>query len=168
MSVSPGNKGSALARRTAARLAAVQAVYQMLLGGQDPRAVVGEYKLHRLGKPVDGQAMVQADTPLFADIVEGVSARRIDIEALIDAAMASRPAVKTRESGNFLEPLLRSIVMCGTYEILAHPETDGPVIIADYLEVTHAFYEGGESKLVNAVLDSINKTLRTAGQDERA
>ncbi len=148
--------GSTAMRRTSARLAAVQAVYQMRAGGQDARQVVGEYRLFRLGKPVDGAALAAPDDTLFASIVSGLESRKDDVMSLVSGALEGRH----KGDAAALEPLLLGIMMCGAYELLAHHDVDVPIIIADYLDITHSFYDGGESKIVNAVLDRIAKNVR--------
>lgn len=157
------NKGSRIARLSAARLAAVQALYQMKSTGQGAASIIGEFKAYRLGKPVDEEAMILPDGVLFEQIVSGVSAREEDLRGIIDTSLAGQKGPDSPAAGIFVEPLLDSILLCGAYELLAHHDTDAPVIISDYLEVTHAFYEGGESRLVNGVLDNINKAVRSLG-----
>jgi N utilization substance protein B len=147
-------QGSKKARASAARLAAVQAVYQILANEQSSASVISEYKLHRLGKPVDGEEMVTPDGVLFQTVVDGVYQRMNMLDEMIESAM--KPAKKSKPS----EPLLMAILLCGAFELLGNLDADAPVIVSDYLNVTHAFYEQGESKLVNAVLDSIRKTVR--------
>ncbi len=143
-------KSSKKARMSAARLAAVQAVYQMMANKQGPDSVIEEYRERRLGKPVDGQAMVMPEQELFADIVLGVDVRRAELEAILVKPGQQVPA----------EPLLRSILLCGTWELLAQVDTDGPLIIAEYLNVTHAFFDQGEARLINGVLDRVKGEVR--------
>jgi N utilization substance protein B len=69
--------------------------------------------------------------------------------------------ITPRLNSRSLEPLLTAILVCGTYELLAHPEIDAPIIISDYLHVTHGFFEGSESKLVNGILDALAKEVRS-------
>ena len=147
-------QGSKIARATAARLAAVQAVYQMLANNQSAQSVISEYRLHRLGQAVDGVEMVTPDGVLFLKVVEGVYDRLNTREEMLGAAF--QKSNKTRPS----EPLLMAVLLCGAYELLMNTEVDAPVILSDYLNVTHAFYETGESKLVNALLDAIKKAVR--------
>ena len=154
------NTGSKIARLSAARLAAVQAVYQMRAGEQSARDIVSEYRTHHLGQPVEGQAMVAPDTELFAHIVGGVESRMEDLRGIIDASLVVQDSSKPTHCLDSTERLLGSILLCGSYELLAHHDIDAPLIIADYLDVTHAFYEGNEAKLVNAVLDRIRKAVR--------
>lgn len=153
-------QGSKAARRTAARLAAVQAVYQMRATGQGAEAAVAEYIAHRLGKPLDGQGMVTPDKVLFSSIVQGVGGRMDDLLGVIDFNLTGHNGANPRNSADSVEPLLLGILLCGVYELMAHPQIDAPLVIADYLHVTHAFYEGGESRLVNGILDAAARALR--------
>ncbi len=147
-------KGSPKARATAARLAAVQAVYQIITNDQPASSVISEYRLHRFNQPVDEVEMVTPDGTLFQDIVSGTYDRWNELESILSAAL--------EKSGKSLpsEPLLRGIMLCGAWELLSNHDADGPLIVAEYLDVTHAFYDQGESRLVNAVLDSVLKSVR--------
>ncbi len=160
MSQSNKNKGSKIARQTAARLAAVQAVYQMKANDQSAKSVISEFKAHRMGVPLEEQEMVLPDGILFEGIVDGVSDRQSDIKEVIDTLLSEQNKSKSSASLDSMEPLLGSVLLCGAFELLAHHDIDAPIIISDYLEVTHAFYEGGESKLVNGILDNVSKTVR--------
>ena len=145
------SKSSKKARLTAARLCAVQAVYQALQLKVSPATLLEEYIQHRAGMNVDGEEMVRPDGVLFTDILQGVTERWADLQQLITPRLKSAT----------VEPLLTAILVCAAYELLAHPETDAPIIISDYLHVTHSFFEGSESKLVNGVLDALAKELRS-------
>lgn len=146
------NHGSKKAQSSAARLAAVQAVYQMDGNAQTAPSVVREFVDFRLGQPVEGEAMVTPDRESFTRIVSGVAERREDLDHMITATMGrERPP----------EPLIRAILLCGAWELLARGEIDAPVIVSDYLHVTDAFYDVGEKKLINAVLDKIATNLRS-------
>ena len=146
-------EGSAKARRTAARLAAVQVLYQMRLNNQDARSAVREFIDHRIGFDLDGELFVPADQEMLEEIVMGVAERWADIEAMVGKALA---AGKKGE----VETLLESILRAGTYELMAHAKVDSAIIINDYLNVTTGFYAGAESKIVNAILDKIAKAVR--------
>lgn len=148
------NKGSPKAKRTAARLAAVQVLYQMRLNNQEAKSAVKEYINHRSGFNIDGDVLVPADEELLHDIVMGVAERWSDVDDIVSAALA---AGKKGE----VETLLESILRAGAYELLAHGSTDTGIIINDYMNVTNGFYDGSEVKLVNAVLDKIAKTVRS-------
>jgi N utilization substance protein B len=145
--------GSAKAQKTAARLAAVQVLYQMRLNNQDAKSAVREFVDHRIGFNLDGDVFVPADPELLKDIVMGVTSRWTDIEAMVSKALA---AGKKGE----VETLLESILRAGTYELIAHGKIDTGVIINDYLNVTTGFYDGKEPKIVNAILDKIAKSVR--------
>ncbi|HTK83842.1 MAG TPA: transcription antitermination factor NusB [Patescibacteria group bacterium] len=142
-------KPSKTARLSAARLAAAQAVYQMMANQQKAAAVVQDFRTHRFGKPVDGQVMVMPDEDLFESIVVGVEDRSKEIEAIIVKPGQAVPA----------EPLLRAIMLCAVWELTA-TQTDTPLVIAEYLNVTHAFFDKGESRLINGVLDRVAKEAR--------
>ncbi len=144
--------GSKIARNSAARLLAVQAVYQMQKNKQSAKEVVKEYLDHRLGIDDDGDQMVSPNAEHFSKVVQGVEEH---IEQLGD--MVSKNRNKEALSN---EPLLNALFLCGAYELMMCQDIDYPVIISDYVHVTQAFYENSESKLVNAVLDSIRKTVR--------
>lgn len=144
-------KSSKKARSTAARLLAVQAVYQALQLKVPPASLMDEYLQHRAGMTVDDVEMVQPDGVLFTGIIKGATERWGDLQQMITPRLNARA----------LEPLLTAILVCGTYELLAYPETDAPIIISDYLHVTHGFFEGSEAKLVNGVLDALARELRS-------
>ena len=144
--------GSAKARNSAARLLAVQAVYQMHKNEQSAGAVIKEYLEHRTGVDIDGDEMISPDQDHFTAVVRGVEE---NIDQLGDMVAKNRG----KESGD-TEPLLKAIFLCGSFELMVLQAIDSPIIISDYLHVAHAFYDKGEGKLVNALLDSIRKTVR--------
>lgn len=144
------------AQAMAARLLAVQAIYQNQQNQKPVSALVKEYMDHRAGMDVDGQTMVTPDGVLLKNIIEGVHARHKELAAIIDAHVKKSEEGKSRQT----EPLLLAILLAGTYELLAHQDTDFPVIINDYLNVTHAFYDKMEAGLVNGILDPIARQLR--------
>lgn len=146
--------GSKKAHASAARLAAVQAVYQGQMNKKPLSSVIEEFIDYRAGETVDGEKMLTPDETLFTNIVKGVDDREDTLNDTISGALTGR------ESGRQIEPLLKSIMLCGAYELMAHSDIDAPIIISDYLHVTHAFYDQGEHSLVNAVLDNIKQNLR--------
>lgn len=149
------NEGSKKARRSAARLAAVQIVYQSAHQGQDIKTTLLEYNVHRLGYKMDDDLFVPADQELLASIVNGYMERKDDIDAMVASSLTN----KTPEQ---IDALLLHILQVGAYEIMAHHDIDAGIIIADYMNVADAFFDKSEKKLVNAVLDKLNKTLRVA------
>ncbi len=146
--------GSAKARRSAARLAAVQALYQIDLAGAAPEAVLSEFVKHRLGHEIDGVSYVAADPALFAAIVRGTGERRADLDAMLSAALDAKMPLER------LELLLRAILRAGAFELLARAETHPRIILAEYIEVTKAFYAGREAGVINGVLDHLAHKLR--------
>ena len=148
--------GSVKARNSAARLLAVQAVYQMHKNDQTAEDVIREFLEHRTGVDVDGDEMVTPDSDHFSTVVRGVEEH---IAQLGDMVAQNRG--KSAEEGvSKQEPLLQAIFLCGAFEVMVLQAIDSPVIISDYLHVTQAFYDDGEAKLVNGLLNSIHKTVR--------
>lgn len=131
-----------------ARLVAVQAVYQMRLNEQSAASVKEEYAKLRLSQTFE-DTVIEADRPLFLKIMSVVVERFDDLQLLVQESSQKEH-----------EALIYSILICGAAELLAHLDIDAPVIINEYLDVTHAFYDTGESKLVNGVLDAIAGKVR--------
>lgn len=147
-------KGSAIARKSAARLAAVQVLYQMRANHQDAKEALHEFIADRIGKAIDDEMLVPADTDMLRDIVLGVEKRWTDIDGIIAKALEEGGRDK-------VEPLLECILRAGVFELLEHGSIDTGIIINDYLNVTTSFYDGAERKLVNAILDRVGKTVRS-------
>ena len=145
--------GSAKAKRTAARLSAVQVLYQMRLNNQDAKSALKDFADHRIGFILDGDAFVPPDREMLDEIVNGVVERWTDIDEIVTKALAEG------KKGE-VEALLQSILRAGVYELLAHGKTDTGIIINDYLNVTNGFYDGSEPKIVNAILDKVAKAVR--------
>lgn len=145
--------GSAKAQKTAARLAAVQVLYQMRLNNQAAAPAVREFIDKRIGFDLDGDLFVPADPELLEAIVMGVTERWATIEGIVAKALAAG------KKGD-VEILLESILRAGTYELMAHGDVDAGIIINDYLNVTTGFYDGKEPKIVNAILDKVAKSVR--------
>lgn len=143
-------KPSKKARLIAARMTAVQGLYQMALSGMDERETYQDYIERRMGKETEGDHYVPADLELLSKILNGVSANRQTLYDMIVGAMGTKTP----------EPLLQSILFCGLYELMAHHEVDTPVIINDYVNITHGFFDQKEADLINAVLDRQAKNLR--------
>lgn len=147
-------KPSAKARRTAARLAAVQALYQLELADGNVEHVLGEFAANRLGAEIDGDRLIEPDRALLADIVRGVTRRRTEIDALVTGALDPQWSLDR------LELLLRAILEAGAWELLANSAVAPRIVIAEYIELTHAFFAGKEPGMVNAVLDRLARVLR--------
>ena len=141
------------AKALSARLRAVQGLYQADYNKQSTRAVLDEFLRHRKDMEIDGEPLVVPDGALLKKILYGVDERRQELEEVVNANL------KKDAEDRVVEPLLRAILMCGAYELLVQ-EQDSPIIINDYLNVAHSFYERGEVALVNGVLDSISKIFQ--------
>lgn len=141
--------------RSAARLGAVQALYQLEMS-DDPRpdVVIEEYAEHRLGKEIDDEQYTDADADLFADIVKGASERQEEIDEKVIPCLNEKWPFKR------LERLIRAILRAGAYEILARPDVPTAVIINEYVDVAHAFYERKEANFVNGILDKLAREHR--------
>jgi N utilization substance protein B len=146
--------GSAKARRKAARLAAVQALYQIDLTGTNAESVLGEFIKHRLGHEVDGDTYVAADPQLFSDILRGSSARRAELDGMLASCLDATWPVER------LELIMRAILRAGAFELLVHVDTHPRIIISEYVDVSHAFFAGREPAMVNGVLDKLARAIR--------
>jgi len=143
------------ARNTAARLVAVQCVYDMVITGHTASEALEAYRDHRHEVTFEEIDFVPAEMPLLGDIVRGVADRRPELVDMIQGALDSRKGMTQPEA------LLRSVLLCGAYEMLAHNNLDAALIITEYLAVTEGFFDESERKLVHAVLDRLNKALRS-------
>jgi N utilization substance protein B len=141
--------------RSAARLAAVQALYQMELSGTGWQEVRREFEDHRLGAEIEGAQYHEADIGLFRDILEGVVERQAAIDQLTDRALVEKWPLGR------IDPTLRAVLRAAGYELLARSDIPPKVIIGEYLDVTKAFFSvGKEAKFVNAVLDHMAHEVR--------
>ena len=148
--------------RRAARLAAVQALYQIDQTGYEEdatRRVIGEFR----GRPIEeiGGENGPADEALFADLVAGVVARRGEIDEAIAASMSAG------SNPDRIQILLRAILRAGAYELLARDDVPVPVVINEYMEVSHAFFDARESAYVNGVLDNLARRTRAGAESPR-
>lgn len=149
-----GDGSSHRSGRSAARLAAVQALYQMDVAQTDLDDVIEEFVEHRLGQEVEGVLYHEAEQPHFDDVVRGVVREQRDIDTRINEALA-KGWVLAR-----LDSTLRAVLRAGTYEIQRCKDVPSKVIINEYVDVAHAFFEGDEPGVVNAVLDRLAHALR--------
>jgi len=141
-------------KRSAARLGAVQALYQIEAADEIPRIVIEEFVNHRLGAEIEGVEYADADPDFFADIVRGVHSQMAEIDDAINAALSGTWTVERQDR------TVRQVLRAGTYEILARIDVPTAVIITEYVDVTHAFFDGPEPGFVNGVLDKIGKNHR--------
>lgn len=140
--------------RAAARLAAVQALYQHEMEGTAVPALLHEFHNHRIGATIEDVEYAEADTDFFDDIVKGVTDRAGEIDLLIEGKLAAGWSLAR------LDKPMKAILRAGTYELLARRDVPVGAVISEYVDVAHAFYERRESGFVNGVLDGIAKTVR--------
>ncbi len=140
--------------RSAARLAAVQALYQQAMEDTPMAQLLHEFHKHRLGATLEGATYAEAEVDFFNDVVQGVDARRDEIDALVADSLASGWTMAR------LDKPLTQILRAGTYELLARADIPTGSIIGEYLDVADAFYDRKEKGFVNAVLDQVAKVAR--------
>ncbi len=150
-------RAEARSRRSAARLAAVQALYQHGQARTPVAQLLNEFHLHRLGAELEGEQMKDADQPFFDDIVTGTLERLPELDALIAARLATGWTMER------LDRLMLHLLRAGAYELVARPDIPAAVVITEYVDVARAFYPAAESGFVNAMLDGMARTTRTAG-----
>jgi N utilization substance protein B len=141
--------------RSVARLAAVQALYQMEVSGAGAEAVIREFTDHRFDRDIEGETLAQADEDFFGDVVRGVVAD----QTAIDQAIARRLAEGWRLQR--IDATLRAILRAGAWELNKRPDVPHEVAIDEYVEIAKSFFEGPEPGFVNGALDGI---ARDAGR----
>ena len=144
-------------RRSGARLAAVQAVYQLEITERGAKAVIREFMEDRLGLDDDGRPVEDADPDLFKQIVQGV----VDKQSLIDEAIKARLSEKWRLDR--IDSTSRAILRCATQELATRADLSNAVIIEEYVGIAHAFFDGEEPKFVNGLLDKVARDVRPDG-----
>jgi transcription antitermination protein NusB len=146
-------------KRGAARLAAVQALYQMDLAATPLHKILAEFESHWIGREVEGEQYLPAEAAFFREVVGGVVAEQRKLDPLIDDALAQGWPLKR------IETVLRAILRAGAYELGKRMDIPARVIVSEYVDVAHAFVEKDETGLINAVLDQIARQLRAAEFD---
>jgi len=142
-------------RRSVARLGAVQALYQLALNpGLGVETVIGEFRLHRLGREIDGETYGEADEELFVDIVRGVARHRQPLDETIAAALTEERPLRR------LQTILRLILEAGAYELAHRSDVPPRVALSEYVAIAHAFFDGKEPGLANGVLNRLARALR--------
>lgn len=140
--------------RSAARLAAVQALYQMDMEKTPLARLLDEFHQHRLGREIEDEQYADAEVGFFDDVVKGVDARRDEIDGLVSGKLAEGWSLKR------LDRTMIQILRCGAYELLARSDVPKAAVITEYVDVAHAFFEEREAKFVNGLLDAIGKDVR--------
>ena len=141
-------------RRGAARLAAVQALYQMDIAGAGINDIFAEIESHWLGNEVEGDEYLPAEAAFFRDIVSGVVRDQGRIDPMLDEALSRGWPLKR------IEAILRATLRAGAYELGHRKDVPARVVIKEYVDVAHAFFEADEAGMVNAVLDQIARQTR--------
>ncbi len=140
--------------RSAARLAAVQALYQQQMEGTALARLLDEFHQHRLGREIEDDQYADADVDFFDDVVSGVAARREEIDGKLAARLASGWTIAR------MDKTMLQILRAGTYELLARPDVAVGTVIGEYLDVAKAFFDDREAKFVNGILDALAKEVR--------
>jgi N utilization substance protein B len=141
-------------RRGAARLAAVQALYQMDLAATPLNAILAEFESHWLGREVEGEEYLPAEAAFFRDVVGGVVAEQRRLDPMIDAVLAKGWPLKR------IETVLRAVLRAGAYDFDRKRDVPARVVVSEYVDVAHAFVERDETGMINAVLDQLARQLR--------
>jgi N utilization substance protein B len=141
-------------KRSAARLGAVQALYQIEMTGAAPGPIVVEYVKHRLGQEIDGDEFLPADANLFEELVQGAVGRQAELDQTIT------PALSADWPLDRLEMILRAILRVATFELVHRIDVPVKVVITEYVDIAHAFFAGKEPGLINGVLDRLGRQLR--------
>ena len=141
-------------KRGAARLAAVQALYQMDLAGTGLNEILGEFESHWMGREVEGAQYLPAEAAFFRDIVSGVVREQRELDPLIDEALSKGWPLKR------IETVLRAALRAGAFELIHRTDVPARVVVAEYVDVANAFVDRDETGMVNAVLDQLARKLR--------
>ena len=141
-------------RRGAARLAAVQALYQMDIAATPLNDILAEFESHWLGNEVEGDKYLPAEAAFFRDVVSGVVRDQAKLDPLIDDALSKGWPLKR------IDAILRAVLRAGSYELEHRKDVPGRVVVSEYVDVAHAFVEKDETGMVNAVLDQIARQFR--------
>ena len=139
--------------RTVARLAAVQALYQMELAGEGVDTVIAEFANHRFDADIEGEPLAEADEDYFARIVRGVVGGQRDIDTAVKARLASNWRLER------LDSTLRALLRAGAWE-LREQDVPREIVIDEYVELAKAFFDDAEAKFVNAALDGVARDVR--------
>jgi transcription antitermination protein NusB len=140
--------------RSVARLAAVQALYQMEVAGAGVEAVVREFSDHRFGGDIEGQRLADADEAFFAEIVRGV----VDEQAAVDATIRKRLATNWKLER--LDSTVRAMLRAGAWELMRRPDVPTEIVIDEYVELAKAFVDAKEQAFVNGALDAVAREAR--------
>ena len=140
--------------RSVARLAAVQALYQMEVSSAGAEAVIREFSEHRFDRDVEDMTLATADEEFFGDLVRGV----VKSQAIVDTQIAKHLAQNWRLDR--IDATVRAILRAGVFELANRPDVPTEVVIDEYVDVTKSFFEGAEPGFVNGALDAVARDVR--------
>ena len=146
--------GARIQPRSVARLAAVQALYQMEVSGAGVDSVIREFGEHRFDRDVEGEQLAAADEAFFADLARGVVANQNKIDQGIVKRLASGWRLER------LDATARAVLRAGAFELMYRPDVPTEVVINEYVEIAKSFFEGPESGFINGALDAIARDAR--------
>jgi transcription antitermination protein NusB len=141
-------------RRGAARLAAVQALYQMDIAGAGLNDIFAEFESHWLGSEVEGETYLPAEAAFFRDVVSGVVRDQTKLDPLVDDALAKSWPLKR------IDAIIRAVMRAGAYELEHRKDVPARVVVTEYVDVANAFVDREETGMVNAVLDQLARRFR--------
>lgn len=147
--------------RSAARLGAVQALYQMEITGASAADVIEEFSAHHLGQILDEDQLREADPAFFADLVRGVVYRQVEIDRAINAMLAKGWRMER------LDSIVRALLRAAVYELLGRGDVPARVAINEYMDVVHAFLDKEQASFVNGILDGIARKGRGSELTEK-
>ncbi|MCC5996214.1 MAG: transcription antitermination factor NusB [Oceanicaulis sp.] len=152
------NRSETRARqRRAARLSAVQALYQMEVSGQGASTVVRQFRDHRFGHDGEPGDYIETDEDFFEDLLKGIVERQDEVDGHISLVLKEGWRLSR------LDATLRAILRAGGYELLARPDVPSPVVINEYVDVAGAFFDAPECGMVNGALDALARRVRADG-----
>ncbi|WP_271077372.1 transcription antitermination factor NusB [Aurantiacibacter sp. MUD61] len=141
-------------QRSAARLAAVQALYQRHMEKTALAKLLDEFHQHRLGQEIEEDQYEDAEVDFFDDVVSGVAARQDEIDEKLTEKLAEGWTLAR------LDKTMLQILRCGAYELMARADVPKATAISEYVDVAHAFFDEREAKFVNGILDAVAKDVR--------
>jgi N utilization substance protein B len=156
VSAEPKKPPAVASRRSVARLAAVQALYQWQEGQHEPAEIIEQFLSVRTGETGEGGMRRDADRPLFKDVVEGTVSHKEALEQTLTEALSEDWA------WGRIDRLVRAILLAGAYELQHRGDVPARVVINEYVGIAHAFYDQGEADFINSVLDRVARRARSA------
>jgi N utilization substance protein B len=150
----PAAKDRKANRRGAARLAAVQALYQMDIAGTGSNDILAQFESHWIGREVEGDQYLPVEAAFFREIVNGVVREQRSLDPLIDATLARSWPLKR------VEAILRAVLRAGAFELGHRTDVPARAVVAEYVDIANAFVDREETGMVNAVLDQLARKLR--------